>query len=683
MGKTIRLKLPSLLVIIASAFFLLLYWYQRGVTNGNETLNQIGSHNDEIRKDNMLFKASGTRLSNEVTCNTIHICIVCVGSDAIREVITLMKSLLFYRKRPLHVHFIVNDTSKLVLSHLFRTWDISDFTVSFYFMDNYVKKVSWIPNTHYSGIFGLIKLLIPSILPSYVIKVIALDTDLLFVADISELWDFFDTFTDSNSIGLVENQSEWYLRKMWKNYAPWPAIGQGFNTGVMLLDCKKLRLTDWSSRWETLTRQTLISMPSVQLADQDVINSCLKSHPTMVKIVPCFWNFQLCEHMKKEFCYSQHHHEIKAIHWNSESRSKYTLVTNMNIMYQTFKEMNGALLRSPSSCNKQISTDDDENDELTQVDPCSEFVNSATRLHRTHLYFLPFDYSPEENDVSIVVQLSVDRFTMLEKLCEFWSGPISVALFISDADTERIHNLIKLSTSLNKRKNVAYHLVYQNTIDEIYPINLLRNIALNHAVTDYVLLYDVDFVPMPGLYEYIVSHLESIGNSDKTALIIPAYESLWYKFEMPHTKSELLEQVNKGMITTFRSYLWPQGHAATNFSFWRSAQKPYKVNWEPDFEPYVVVRKAECPSYDDRFIGFGWNKVSHIIELDAAGFTFNVMPFGFMIHLPHSPSIDLVKYRSQLSYRKCIELAKLDFLDYLRQKYGDISSKYVDIYKSS
>ena len=62
--------------------------------------------------------------------------------------------------------------------------------------------------------------------------------------------------------------------------------------------------------------------------------------------------------------------------------------------------------------------------------------------------------------------------------------------------------------------------------------------------------------------------------------------------------------------------MWPKGHAPTNYAKWRTATTPYKVEWEPDFEPYVVVRR-DCPEYDQRFVGFGWNKVSHIMELDA------------------------------------------------------------------
>lgn len=65
-----------------------------------------------------------------------------------------------------------------------------------------------------------------------------------------------------------------------------------------------------------------------------------------------------------------------------------------------------------------------------------------------------------------------------------------------------------------------------------------------------------------------------------------------------------------------RYHVWTKGHAPTNFAKWRTATTPYRVEWEADFEPYVVVRR-DCPEYDRRFVGFGWNKVAHIMELDV------------------------------------------------------------------
>ena len=76
-----------------------------------------------------------------------------------------------------------------------------------------------------------------------------------------------------------------------------------------------------------------------------------------------------------------------------------------------------------------------------------------------------------------------------------------------------------------------------------------------------------------------------------------------------------------------------------------------QVQWEPDFEPYIVVRK-DIPEYDTRFVGFGWNKVSHIMELEAQGFEFVVLPNGFIVHMPHAPSLDIAKFRSSSQYRK-------------------------------
>lgn len=73
---------------------------------------------------------------------------------------------------------------------------------------------------------------------------------------------------------------------------------------------------------------------------------------------------------------------------------------------------------------------------------------------------------------------------------------------------------------------------------------------------------------------------------------------------------------NSFLFSPFRYHVWTKGHAPTNFAKWRTATTPYRVQWEADFEPYVMVRR-DSPEYDRRFVGFGWNKVAHIMELDA------------------------------------------------------------------
>ena len=75
-----------------------------------------------------------------------------------------------------------------------------------------------------------------------------------------------------------------------------------------------------------------------------------------------------------------------------------------------------------------------------------------------------------------------------------------------------------------------------------------------------------------------------------------------------------------------------------------------QVKWEPDFEPYIVVH-SNVTQYDPRFMGFGWNKVSHIMELEAQKYKFIVLPNAFIVHKAHSPSYDIVRFRKSSIYR--------------------------------
>jgi hypothetical protein len=61
-----------------------------------------------------------------------------------------------------------------------------------------------------------------------------------------QLWRIFQDFASSEALGLADNQSDWYLPgKLWKSHSPWPALGRGFNTGVILMHLDKLRRMNW------------------------------------------------------------------------------------------------------------------------------------------------------------------------------------------------------------------------------------------------------------------------------------------------------------------------------------------------------------------------------------------------------------------------------------------------------
>uniref|UniRef100_A0AAR2J3W7 LARGE xylosyl- and glucuronyltransferase 1 n=1 Tax=Pygocentrus nattereri TaxID=42514 RepID=A0AAR2J3W7_PYGNA len=567
-------------------------------------------------------------------CETIHVAIVCAGYNASRDVVTLVKSVLFHRRNPLHFHFITDSIAQQILASLFHTWMVPAVRVDFYDADELKSEVSWIPNKHYSGIYGLMKLVLTKTLPSDLQKVIVLDTDITFATDIAELWAVFHKFKGQQVLGLVENQSDWYLGNLWKNHRPWPALGRGFNTGVILLLLDRLRKLRWEQMWRLTAERELMSMLSTSLADQDIFNAVIKQNPFLVHQLPCFWNVQLSDHTRSEKCYKDVS-DLKVIHWNSPKklRVKNKHVEFFRNLYLTFLEYDGNLLRRelfgcPSKTDHNSENLQKTLLELDEDDPCYEFRRERFTVHRTHLYFLHYEYEPsaDQTDVTLVAQLSMDRLQMLEAICKHWEGPISLALYLSDAEAQQFLRYAQGSEVLMSRSNVGYHIVYKE--GQFYPVNLLRNVAMRQVNTPYMFLSDIDFLPMYGLYEYL------------------------------------------------RYHVWTKGHAPTNFAKWRTATTPYRVQWEADFEPYVMVRR-DCPEYDRRFVGFGWNKVAHIMELDAQEYEFVVLPNAYMIHMPHAPSFDITKFRSNKQYRVCLKTLKEEFQQNMSRRYGFAALKYM------
>lgn len=191
-----------------------------------------------------------------------------------------------------------------------------------------------------------------------------------------------------------------------------------------------------------------------------------------------------------------------------------------------------------------------------------------------------------------------------------------------------------------------------------YPINQLRNKALAQAETDLVLICDVDFRPCQRLlarfahgagetallkrascrlncvvlpaFEVSVQEYEEDGcegirvvdagcqttsnhkaAEENTAIAMPE-RSFWTK--TLGSKLGLLDQWNKGLVLPFASQVWPQGHRATNFDKWKGAHASYEAVYEEGFEPFVIMNRLLVPTFDERFEGYGRNKVLDVVQ---------------------------------------------------------------------
>ena len=147
--------------------------------------------------------------------------------------------------------------------------------------------------------------------------------------------------------------------------------------------------------------------------------------------------------------------------------------------------------------------------------------------------------------------------------------------------------------------------------------------------------------------------------------------------ERKTSKSTLLHMVNKGLVEPFHLARWFPGHGPTNFSKWYNSSEPYTIKWAPSFEPYVIVKLKDLPRFDERFVGYGYNKVSFFAELDALNCTFVVHHSTFVVHMPHSQSPDSKQYRGSRQYRQCLLSLKRAFVSELTSKYSVDGRKYL------
>ena len=93
----------------------------------------------------------------------------------------------------------------------------------------------------------------------------------------------------------------------------------------------------------------------------------------------------------------------------------------------------------------------------------------------------------------------------------------------------------------------------------------------------------------------------------------------------------------EGTIDAFNGRDAPWGHGPTNSTKWVRLSRPilYRVQYEPKYEPFVILSRKLAPWADERFVGYGGNKIAYINQLHGIGFGFHAHPYGFAIHVPH------------------------------------------------
>lgn len=291
-----------------------------------------------------------------------------------------------------------------------------------------------------------------------------------------------------------------------------------------------------------------------------------------------------------------------------------------------------------------------------------------------------------QRKLSIVTHLSLERTMMLEQQCMYWPYKIAAVIYIplvggriftpQDHDWhdsplyKAIDELEAFHARLSGVESGCW-LDMEVVVEEcctkesatMYPTNAIRNRAMLLATTPAVLMLDVDFL-------VDLSLVKALRNKSKTealmrtmenniAIILPAFEA-WDKGAWGRTVALEAVQKGKGYIATkfmynvvkgFHMSHYPKGHESTDFWRWRNTSEAYFVEYQPGFEPYIIILKRYVPYFDERFRGYYWNKVEHLMHLSVQQrISFLVHPETFVVHVPHRKP--KTKWRTKRSGQK-------------------------------
>lgn len=317
---------------------------------------------------------------------------------------------------------------------------------------------------------------------------------------------------------------------------------------------------------------------------------------------------------------------------------------------------------------------------------------------------------------TLVIQCSLDRMWILQETCRRWHDPIVVVVDMTSED----QSFEKWKTLCPQLTIISY-VAGSDEKEWRYPVNRLRNLGLDIVKTSHVIVVDVDFVPSEGLDQTIRSVLEErqrqrqvvhseIPDEDRDAIVIPAFERVedcltincsqflqTNSSFIPRNMEELRDCMKEQKCAVFQSKNNWEGHFSTQSHKWLNGEfyddknvtladksTSMVIKRVPCFdslryEPYVVIRwcssssqtKPSAPYYDERFYGYGKNKIQLISHIRFLGYQFSILPHGFVVHNPHTDSSAKQVWNDVQDYKlhETMDALYPQFLNELYEKY--------------
>jgi len=339
---------------------------------------------------------------------------------------------------------------------------------------------------------------------------------------------------------------------------------------------------------------------------------------------------------------------------------------------------------------------------------------------------------PKDLSTTLVIQCTLDRIWLLAETCNRWTDPIVLVVYLpfetakdTVQGTKAIESIANLMANCSQMTVIPHvHIDDKNQGNggmSSYPVNVMRNKGLGAVKTSHILIMDVDLIPSADLNDVIKDNLvdqisSNNGKVPTNAIVVPAFER---KVDPPCSNIEsckgylqkdprflptlfndMKECVRDKKCIVFQSDNNWEGHHTTKTQKWLKSEwydEPSKTDEQKTrtirqikcfdslrYEPYVVL--PWCPSvpstkpqplapyYDERFYGYGKNKIQHISHLRYRGVPFYVLPRSFVVHHPHPESNVKQVWNDRKKNKLHGEMDRLyaKYIDELEDEYSDV-----------
>jgi hypothetical protein len=151
------------------------------------------------------------------------------------------------------------------------------------------------------------------------------------------------------------------------------------------------------------------------------------------------------------------------------------------------------------------------------------------------------------------------------------------------------------------------------------------------------------------------------------------------------TKPQLRDLTSSGDIISFASATYEAGHACDQPALFLSSAAPYSTRYQFGCEPYTVVPRRGIHLYDERFVGYGKDRVSWNYEMAARRVSLIVVPDVFLVHF-RTLSPNASKYGHFPRDWVAGETCWAPFRDRVQREYNyseySCHQRHVDVYTS-